>query len=299
MDALTKHCVLAVDDDALMRAMLEDNLAEAGYEVLLAEHGEAAWDLLQEQSERIECLVVDRMMPKLDGMGLIHRVKSDPRFRHLPVIFETAAGEPAEMAEGIAAGAYYYLVKPFDSQILTTLVRSAIEDYRNARGQADAEVQRHVGMCTLRYAEFSISTLSEVHALTPLLAQIFPDPQRVHLGILELLINAIEHGNLGIDYATKSRLVIEDGWQAEVERRLSLPENSEKAVTITARRGPDEIRLLIHDEGNGFDWNQYLDISPERALDPHGRGIAMSRLISFDSIEYLGRGNEVAVTVKC
>lgn len=291
-------CVLAVDDDILMRAMLEDNLVDAGYDVMLAEDGEMAWDLLQQHPRRIECMVLDRMMPRLDGMGLLRRAKADPRFRHLPVIFETAAGEPAEMAEGIAAGAYYYLVKPFDSQILITLVRSAIEDYRNILGQVAAEAERHVGLSTLRYAEFQLRSLNEVHALTPLLAQMFPDPQRVNLGILELLINAVEHGNLGIDYATKTRLVMEDSWHAEVERRLALPEYREKAVTIIAEHGPDEIRLLIRDEGQGFDWSDYLAISPERALDPHGRGIAMSKLISFDRLEYRGRGNEVAVSVK-
>jgi hypothetical protein len=43
----------------------------------------------------------------------------------------------------------------------------------------------------------------------------------------------------------------------------------------------------------GFDWQKYLEISPERAYDPNGRGIAMARMISFDSVEYRGLGNEV------
>ncbi len=290
-------CILAVDDDAMMRLLLGENLSEAGFEVLLAEDGEDAWQQLQDNSERVECLVLDRMMPNLDGMGLLLRVKADERFKHLPVIFETAAGEPAEMAEGIAAGAYYYLVKPFDGDLLVTLVHSAVEDFRNICGRENADADQLVAYRSLCEAAFEIRTLDEIHALTPLLAQLFPDPQRVNLGILELLINAVEHGNLGIQYDEKTRLVLDANWQEEVERRLALPENVAKHVRIRFVREPQAIRLSISDQGAGFDWRNYLSISSERALDPHGRGIAMSRMISFDNIEYVGNGNQVDATV--
>ena len=62
-------------------------------------------------------------------------------------------------------------------------------------------------------------------------------------------------------------------------------------------REPDKVRVVIRDEGQGFDWQQYLDMDPARAFDTHGRGIAMSRMISFDAVEYRGNGNEVEVTV--
>jgi hypothetical protein len=60
----------------------------------------------------------------------------------------------------------------------------------------------------------------------------------------------------------------------------------------------DAIVVHIIDEGNGFDWRKYLELSPDRITDPHGRGIATSRMMSFDSLEYLGVGNEVRCTVK-
>jgi DNA-binding response OmpR family regulator/anti-sigma regulatory factor (Ser/Thr protein kinase) len=296
-EASNSPCVLAVDDDALMRLVLEDNLSEAGFEVLLAEDGEIAWQLLQENSERIECLVLDRMMPNLDGMGLLLRAKADERFKHLPVIFETAAGEPEDMTEGIAAGAYYYLVKPFNSDLLITLVRSAVEAFRNIRGRENAAAEQETAYRSLREAAFEIRTIDEVHALAPLLARLFPDPGRVNLGIIELLINAVEHGNLGINYGEKTRLVLDDNWRAEVERRLAMSEYADKRVYVHFLRDPHNVRLSIRDQGAGFDWRKYLSISADRALDPHGRGIAMSRMISFDNIEYVGNGNQVDATI--
>lgn len=59
----------------------------------------------------------------------------------------------------------------------------------------------------------------------------------------------------------------------------------------------DGIVLTVADEGAGFDWTSFLEIQPERAFDLHGRGIAMSRLMSFDRVDYRGCGNEVELTV--
>ncbi len=62
-------------------------------------------------------------------------------------------------------------------------------------------------------------------------------------------------------------------------------------------RRADEVVFNIVDQGAGFDWSKYLQISPDRAFDTHGRGIAMANSISFDHIEYQGIGNEVRATV--
>ena len=57
------------------------------------------------------------------------------------------------------------------------------------------------------------------------------------------------------------------------------------------------MRALISDQGDGFDWQPYLDIDLSRIFDTHGRGIAMARGLSFDQVEFLGKGNQVRVTV--
>ena len=112
-----------------------------------------------------------------------------------------------------------------------------------------------------------------------------------------MLVNAVEHGNLGISYAEKSQLVQADKWAAEVERRLELPDNQEKFVEVLFSSDDREIAIRVKDHGSGFDWKPFLQIDPDRAFDPHGRGIAMARMLSFETLEYLGCGNEVRVTV--
>ena len=133
--------------------------------------------------------------------------------------------------------------------------------------------------------------------LSSMLASVFPNPTQTVLGISELLINAIEHGNLGVSYEEKTTLLNEDRWTEEIERRMLLDKYKNRYVRVSLTRSHQELTLWIRDEGSGFDWREYLEISPDRATHNHGRGIAMSKSLSFDTLQYIGRGNEVICKV--
>ena len=121
------------------------------------------------------------------------------------------------------------------------------------------------------------------------------------MGLQELLLNAVEHGNLGIRYEEKTQLVLEDRWKNEVERRLELPQYRERQASVTYAKNTRTLTLTltIRDQGAGFDWRKYLEFDTKRAFDPNGRGIAMARMMGFDSMEYQGNGNQVVVKISC
>jgi len=121
-------------------------------------------------------------------------------------------------------------------------------------------------------------------------------PEQVAFGLNELLLNAVEHGNLEISYAEKTKLVIAGTWAAEVQRRLELAEYRARRVVVDVDAVGDQVVFTIKDEGPGFAWEGYLELAAERATDPHGRGIALSMLMAFSSVTYQGRGNEVVCT---
>lgn len=290
--------LLVVDDEEFNRDILQECLSDAGYGVTLAADGEEAWQILNEGKHDFASVLLDRMMPRLDGMGLLMRIKADSRYARLPVIFQTALDNPSDIADGMKAGAFYYLTKPVSKDVTLAIVQSAVNDYRMA-GAIHDEVSAHQLLFTLlRQGEFELSTLREARELAPTLASFFPNPQRTLLGLSELLINAVEHGNLGISYQEKSGLLQEAGWEEEIERRLALPEHAAKKVAVLVERLPQEIRVTITDCGAGFDWRGYMEMSPERAFDPNGRGIAMSRMMSFDALAYSDKGNQVVATVR-
>ncbi len=85
----------------------------------------------------------------------------------------------------------------------------------------------------------------------------------------------------------------------EVLRRQALEENRGKQVQVSMHRAGAECVVVITDQGKGFEWSEFLEISPDRAFAPNGRGIAVSRQVAFSSLSYHGKGNVVEVRYPC
>jgi CheY-like chemotaxis protein len=292
--------ILVVDDEALnLEILLEYLEGETSLPPDTAESGEAAWELLQIPGNDFKLILLDRMMPGLDGIGLLQRIKSHPRLASIPVIMQTAANSAEQIREGLEAGAYYYLTKPYRRDNLLAIVHAALSD-AGARYSLRHQLHNHIqSLNFLHRAEFSIHNVDEAAQLASFIAQASPYPETAVIGISELLINGIEHGNLGLTYSEKSRLKLDDNWRPEIDRRSALPENAGKIVHLSFLRDADRITLRVTDQGNGFNWQDFLEIDPQRAFDPNGRGIALARLMSFSTICYEGCGNVAVATIDC
>ncbi len=290
--------VLVVEDNALDRALLQAHLTRLAAELEFAGDGVEAWEMLDRDGPRYDVILLDRTMPRMNGLELLARLKADPRCRTIPVILQTGCVSREEMIEGIRAGAYYYLTKPYDADVLRTIVQTAVTDNGEIR-RLQSQLER--GIKSLRLAQsavFTLRTIDDARDLGAVLARACPDPEAAIIGLTEILVNAVEHGNLGITYDEKSQLRSQARWEAEVQRRLSLPEYADRAAEVRFERGDGEMRFIVRDCGDGFEWQRYFDIDPARAFDTHGRGILMARHFSFHSLEYRGCGNEVVATIR-
>ncbi len=289
--------VLVVDDEQLNLFIIEEFLADQGLTLELYSDPLAAWDALQAPDSAFTLVVLDRMMPDLDGMEFLRRMKQESRFINIPVIIQTAASLPDQVRQGLAAGAYYYLTKPYEPEALISIVRAALNDRRSRaqllnRAAALEEIQK-----LIRSVEYAFVTLDDVSRLVPVLAAMCPEPNAAAPGLADLMVNAVEHGNLALSYEEKSALKWDGDWEAEIRRRLALPQFAERYATIHVKQAKHGVVFTITDQGNGFDWEKYLSFDPCRAFDPNGRGIAMAKLTSFSEIEYQGNGNVVVATV--
>ena len=121
--------ILVVDDDENILNLEKTILEQKGFEVTAATGGAEALRLLAEKS--FDLVLLDVMMPELDGFTVCRKIKEDPRCKDLPVIFLTAKGGGEALAEGFEAGAVMYINKPFTANKLLTIVNTMLESGAN------------------------------------------------------------------------------------------------------------------------------------------------------------------------
>jgi len=147
----------------------------------------------------------------------------------------------------------------------------------------------------LRSATFAIRTREDAAMLAHLLAGILPEPARGELALLELMMNAIEHGNLEIGGPRKQELVYAGALDAEVASRLADPVFAERVALVEVTRAPDRATFAITDAGPGFPWRERLG---ERGdiMAPSGRGLELARAWCTD-LAFNDTGNTVIMRV--
>jgi two-component system cell cycle response regulator len=135
--------VLVVDDILANVKLLEARLSAEYFEVLTAYNGQDALDLLE--TERVDVVLLDVMMPGMDGFEVCSRIKRDPRNMHLPVVMITALDQPTDKIQGLRVGADDFLAKPVDDIGLVTRVKNlarlkALNDEMHLRMSSGAEI---------------------------------------------------------------------------------------------------------------------------------------------------------------
>jgi DNA-binding NarL/FixJ family response regulator len=129
--------LLLVDDEPGIResvqAYLEDN---EGWRVTAASNAEDAWQTLETQIPNL--IISDIMMPQVNGYEFLHRLREDPRYRSIPVVFLTARGMTSDRIQGYEAGCDAYLSKPFDPEELEAIVRNLLSKNKPAPGKNDS-----------------------------------------------------------------------------------------------------------------------------------------------------------------
>ena len=233
------------------------------------------------------------------GMALedqLHGLSSSA-LRPLTVLLAIDSAEPELLARLAAAGAFCGLLRDSSGPARDTVLQVALEHVRRGRREPDpSRPEGDRGLMTR--AGYECRTLEEAEALAGVLARCCPEPLRREGGILELLVNAVEHGNLEITAERKRALLAEGRWYAEVQARLLDPRFSGRRVRVGFERGPDQaITLTVQDEGPGFDWREVLASELAGNQTRHGRGIALARLMSFDELCWDDQGRRAVARI--
>lgn len=112
--------ILVVDDELHIRRLVEVNLVREGYEIEQAENGEIA--LAKVKQNPPDMIILDWMMPGIDGMEVLRQLQADPHYQNIPIIMLTAKAQDADVFKGWASGVSAYLTKPFNPRELLVFV---------------------------------------------------------------------------------------------------------------------------------------------------------------------------------
>ena len=117
--------LLLIDDDPNLILLVKDYLEFRGYEVITAENGREALEVLEQEIP--DMIICDVMMPEMDGYSLVKHVREDSRTSWIPVLFLSAKGQSQDRVKGLNTGADVYMVKPFEPEELVAQVESSLK----------------------------------------------------------------------------------------------------------------------------------------------------------------------------
>ncbi len=286
--------ILIVEDDPVFLKLTSSILSRKGYLVVIADTARSAQQILENESERITVVILDWAIPDLSGLELLKWMRKKTKFDSIQVIMQTGMKGPEHIRQGIDAGAYYYLVKPTRPEVLLSTIRSAIRSGNNQKRLASKLKKAENLLELLDEAYFTFKTVDQAELLAVAIANICERFDTAML-VSEILTNAVEHGNLAITYEEKTDLTNNGNLDKEIKRRLADEKYKDRIVKVSLRKEGNSMRLVIEDEGHGFEFEKFLQFDDSRMFDNHGRGIAMAN--SSLNVEYLNRGNKVVVNL--
>lgn len=126
--------LLLIDDDPNLILLVKDYLEFRGYEVITAENGREALEVLEQEIP--DMIICDVMMPEMDGYAFVNQVRQEERTSWIPILFLSAKGQSQDKIKGLNIGADVYMVKPFEPEELVAQVEASLKQAFRQRQQA-------------------------------------------------------------------------------------------------------------------------------------------------------------------
>jgi len=287
--------LLVIADNADTRTVILEHARAQGHSVISATNpalGLTTFDMTQP-----DIVMMDLFLPEQEGLMLVKQIHE--RRPTCPVVLLTDTGYGESTMEGLRAGALDYLQQPIHEGVLAQVLERAIHSL-------PASVDDAPGVERLEYVLVMDSDPGFVESTVTWLIQGtamgLMEARQLHLraALQELVMNAVEHGSLELQYHDKIDAVVKDQYDELIRRRRQDARFRDRRVTIRAiyDKGQQILTYRIADEGKGFNWKARLksDIEVCPTDDASGRGIFLVHSF-FPDIAYNDRGNEVRFTV--
>jgi len=132
---MSKAVILIIEDDPEIQELLSHSMSREGWKLLQAKTGEDGLKLLK--TKKVNCILLDIMLPGMDGLKVLKKIKEIDQCRNVPVIMTTAKGEDADIITGLELGADDYVVKPYSPKVLIARIRAGLRRQEENGSSAD------------------------------------------------------------------------------------------------------------------------------------------------------------------
>ncbi|NGP87175.1 response regulator transcription factor [Fodinibius halophilus] len=130
-----KQTILVVDDEQDLLDLIEYNLQKEGFNVLKAENGLEGIEMAREHNPNL--MLLDIMMPKMDGLEVVEKIRNDSKLQHIPIIFLTARGDEKTEVEGLDKGGDDYITKPISTTKLISRIKAVLRRFEETETMTD------------------------------------------------------------------------------------------------------------------------------------------------------------------
>lgn len=200
---MNRAAILIIEDDADIRELLSFAFTGEGWKLIMAASGEDGLEILKNQKNRIDCIVLDIMLPGIDGLKTLKKIKAlDCIPKNLPVIMATARGEESDIVAGLELGADDYVVKPYSPKVLAARIRVALRRLEEADVTRTLYTAGPVSLDSARHVAYNGNNLLDLSATEFSLLEHFLSHQEMVFS-RDQIISAI-HGS---DYPVTDRSV--------------------------------------------------------------------------------------------
>lgn len=282
--------LLIIDDNKDLLEFLRDFFRKNGFDVLLAL---TATDGIEKfRSFMPDLVITDMRLPDKAGNWVVKEVKSVNK--KTPVIIITGYSDHHLIVEAMENGATELLKKPFKQKDLKYLL-SKIEILLK---RLHVDLSSQFVCWEKRHYEIE----NDIHVVPIVVDYLFDrvdyiceNDSFLRIGLQEILINAIEHGNLEISYAEKQKMLDSGDYNQMLMERAKLDRFNEKKVELKVFSTPQYLKIMVEDMGNGFDLSALPNLGdPENFFKESGKGILMA-VNAFDQVQYNDTGNVVTL----
>ena len=284
--------ILIVDAEEMTRFALQRKLSRSGYNIISLEKAEDALYLIKSGDVKVDLVISDIKLYKMDGIELLRRLKAmdEP----LPVLLLAGKGNMEDVISALRLGADDFIRKPFDTSDVVSSVHSILR-------RKQEEIMAGAFGRFLEYEKTVYVMPNEVSLVNMISYQLTKNliptgfcnrttAENISLALKEAIGNAMFHGNLEISSSIREQDGIKK-FNEEIEKRKDIPLYKDRKVKIIQEETLDYIDFSIADEGPGFDYKSIPDPrDPENFFKNSGRGLLIIK-VHFDEVYWNDKGN--------